>query len=50
MCLGNISKDFAINNMKRTALKGSVQFFSVDFDPIDTDDILDIHRYLIKGA
>ena len=50
LCLGNISKDFAINNMKRTALKGSVQFFSVDFDPIDTDDILDIHRYLIKGT
>ena len=49
-CLGNISKDFAINNMKRTALKGSVQFFSVDFDPIDTDDVLDIHRYLIKGT
>ena len=36
--------------MKRTAFKGSVQFFSFDFDPIDTGDILDIHRYLIKGT
>ena len=26
-CLGNISKDFAINNIKRTGLKGVVNFF-----------------------
>ena len=32
LCLGN-SKDFAINNMKETGLKGSVK--SVDFNPID---------------
>ena len=35
--------------MKKTGLKGSVKFFSVDFNPIDTNDILDIHRYLMKG-
>ena len=23
-------------------------FFSVDFNPIDTNDILDIHKYLMK--
>ena len=47
--LGNISKDFAINNMKKkTGLEGSVKFFSVDFNPIDTNDILDIHKYLMK--
>ena len=33
--LGNISKDFTINNMKKTRLKGVVKFFSVDFSPID---------------
>ena len=48
MCLGNVSKDFTINNMKKTGLKGVVIFFSVDFDPIDTNDILDIHKYLMK--
>ena len=32
LCLGN-SKDFAINNMKETGLKGSVKL--VDFNPID---------------
>ena len=49
LCLGNISKDFTINNMKKTRLKGIVKFFSVDYSPIDTNDILDIHIYLIKG-
>ena len=49
MCFGNISKDFAINNMKKkTGLKGSVNFFSVDFDAVDTNNILDVHRYLMK--
>ena len=36
LCLGNISKDFTINNMKKAVLKGVVKFFSVDFNPIDT--------------
>ena len=31
LCLGNISKDFTINDMKKTGLKGIVVFFSVDF-------------------
>ena len=48
LCLGNTSKDFTINNMKKTGLKGVVKFFSVDYNPIDTNDILDIHKYLMK--
>ena len=49
LCLGNISKDFTIHNMKKTGLKGIVNFFfSVDFNPIDTNNILDIHKYLMK--
>ena len=47
LCLGNISKDFTIN-MKKTGLKKSVKFFSVDFNLIDTNDNLDIYRYLMK--
>ena len=50
LCLGNISKDFTINNMKQTGLKGNVSFFSVDFNPTDTNDVLDIHKYLMKKA
>ena len=34
--------------MKKTGLKGFVIFCSVDFNPIDTNDILDIHKYLMK--
>ena len=48
LCLGNISKDFTINNMKKSGLKGVVKHFSVDFNPIDTNNILDIHKYLTK--
>ena len=36
--------------MKKTGLKGSVKFLFVDFNPIDTNDILDIHKYLMKGT
>ena len=42
---------FTINNMKKKkkkGVKGNVNYFSVDFNPIDTNDILDIHRYLMK--
>ena len=48
LCLGNLSKDFTINNMKKTGLKRVVIFFSVYYNPIDSNDILDIHKYLIK--
>ena len=45
LCLGNISKDFTINNLKKTGLKGVVNFFSVNFNSINTNDI---HKYLMK--
>ena len=32
----------------KTGLKGVEKFFSVDFNPIDTSDILGIHKYLMK--
>ena len=33
-CLGNISKDFSVDNMKKTRLNGYVYDFSVDYDAI----------------
>ena len=30
---------------KKTGLKGSVKYFCVDFNPIDINDILDIHIF-----
>ena len=34
--------------MKKTGLNGYVYGFSVDYDAIAADDILDIHNYLMK--
>ena len=48
LCLGNISKDWAIENLKNTGLKGCVYDFSVDYDYISTSGILGIHKYLMK--
>ena len=50
LCLANTWNDFTINNMKKTRLKGSVKSFSVDFNPIDINDFLDILQYLIKNV
>ena len=47
-CLGNISKDFSVDNMKNTQLNGYVYDFSVDYDAIAVDDILRIHKYLME--
>ena len=48
LCLGNISKDWTVDNMKRTGFNGYVYDFSVDYHAIVVDDILDIHKYLMK--
>ena len=49
LCLGNISKDWSVDNMKDTGLNGYVYDFSVDYDAIAVDDILDIIKYLMKN-
>ena len=48
LCLGNISKDFSADNMKKIGLNGYVHNFSVDYDAIAVDDILNIHKNLMK--
>ena len=49
LCLGNISKDWSTDNMKKkTGFNGYVYGFSVDYDATDVDDIKDIHKYLMK--
>ena len=48
LCLGNISKDWYVDKMKKTGFTGYVSDFSVDYDAIAVDDIVDIHKYLIK--
>ena len=48
LCLGNISKGWSVDNMKKTGFNGHVYDFSVDYDAIAVDDILDIHKNLMK--
>ena len=48
LCLGNISKDFSVDKMNKTRLNGYDYDFSVDYNVIAVDDILDIHKYLME--
>ena len=48
LCLGNVSRDFSIDNMKKTGLNGYVYDFSVDYNAIKTDNIFDIQKYLME--
>ena len=48
LCLGNISKDWSVGNLRNTRLNGFLYDFSVDYDAIAVDDILDIHNYFMK--
>ena len=43
MCLGNTSKDWSIDNMKKAMF-----MISVDYDAIAVSDTLDIHKYSMK--
>ena len=45
--LGNISKDWIVDNIKKTGLYRYIYDFSAAY-VIAVDDILDIHKYLMK--
>ena len=48
LCLGNISKDWSVDNMKKTGFTGYVYDFSADYDSISVNDIRDIHKHFMK--
>ena len=48
LCLSNILKDFRLSNMKKTRLKENVNVVSLDYDPINASDVLDIQMLFIK--
>ena len=48
ICLGNISKDWSVDNMKKAGFTGYIYDFSVDYDPVAADDIENIHECLMK--
>ena len=41
-------KRWSLDNMKKTGFTSYVYDFSVDYDAIVVDNILDIHKYLMK--
>ena len=48
LCLRNFSKNYSANDTIKTGLKGSVHEFSVGYDIIDTSNIINIRKYLMK--
>ena len=51
LCLGNISKDWPVDNMKiETRFNDYVYNFSVDYDAIAVEDVLDVHKNLMKKS
>ena len=48
ICLGNISKDWSVDNMDTTKFNGYVYDLSVNYYAIPVDNIKDIHKYLMK--
>ena len=46
--LENISKDWTVDNMEKTRINVYVYDFSVDYDTIAVDDMLDIQKYLMN--
>ena len=48
LCLGNISKDWLVDNMKRTGFTGYVYDFSADYNDIAVDNIKNIYKYLME--
>ena len=45
--LGNISKDWSVDNMKRIRFTGYVYDFRVGYDDIEVNNVKDIHKYLM---
>ena len=48
ICLEKISKNWSVDNMKRTGFTGHVYDFSIDYNSTDVDNIKGIHKYLTK--
>ena len=48
LVFGKHFKGFSVDSMKNTGLNEYVFDLSVNYDTIAVDDILDIHKYLMK--
>ena len=48
LCLENISKDWSVDNMRKTEFTAYGYDFSAGYDSISVDYIKNIHKYLMK--
>ena len=48
LCFGNISQDFAVNNMNKTELNVHVYDLPVEYNILDISDFIKIHKFLKK--
>ena len=48
LCLGNISNDWSVDDMKKAGLNGYVYDFGVDYNDTAVDHVSDIDDYLMK--
>ena len=48
LCLGNISKDWSQDNMKKTGFNGHIHDFSTDYNAVTISDMQNIHKYLME--
>ena len=48
LCLGNISKDWSIDHMKKIGFTDYVYDFCIDYNVTDVGDVKDIHKYSMK--
>ena len=49
LCLEKNSKDWSVDNIRRTGFTGYVYDFSADYVAVAVDDIKDIHKCLMKN-
>ena len=50
LCLGNILKDWSVDNMKKTGLNSYIYDLSVDYAANTVGDILGIHNCLMEKS
>ena len=50
ICLGNISKDWSVDKMKKNGFTGYVYDFCIDYEAVAVDDIKNIRKYLMKKS
>ena len=48
LCLGNISKDLTVDNIKKTGMNGKLYNYPVSYDIIDASEIVDRYKCLMK--